>query len=87
MSTSLLIFIPQETLFYAAMLRLPRSMSRKEKRARVDVVIAALGLERCRGTIVGGFFQRGCVRVFRGSCFLIFFNHFGGTGELFLLYV
>lgn len=48
-----------ETLFYAAMLRLPRSMTRKEKRDRVDIVIAALGLERCRGTIVGGFFQRG----------------------------
>lgn len=48
-----------ETLFFAAMLRLPSSMTRKEKKARVEVVIQALGLDKCRGTIVGGFMQRG----------------------------
>lgn len=41
----------QETLYYAAMLRLPSTMTRAQKRARVDTVIAALGLEQCRDTI------------------------------------
>ena len=48
-----------ETLYYAAMLRLPRAMSGAQKRARVEDVIRALGLDKCRGTIVGGFFRRG----------------------------
>ena len=48
-----------ETLYYAAMLRLPRSMSHVDKVARVDAVITALGLDKCRGTIIGGFFRRG----------------------------
>lgn len=48
-----------ETLYYAAMLRLPRDMPRAEKLARVDSVITALGLKKCSGTIIGGFFRRG----------------------------
>ena len=47
-----------ETLYYAAMLRLPSSMSKQEKKQRVEVVIQALGLIKCRNTIIGGFFQR-----------------------------
>jgi len=48
-----------ETLYYAAMLRLPRDMSKEDKLARVDAIIAALGLVKCKDTIVGGFFRRG----------------------------
>jgi ABC-type multidrug transport system ATPase subunit len=42
-----------ETLWYAAQLRLPRTMSQAAKRDRVNVVLAALGLNRCRDTIIG----------------------------------
>ncbi len=42
-----------ETLYFAAMLRLPRSMSRAQKIARVTDVIHSLGLERCKHTIIG----------------------------------
>ena len=48
-----------ETLYFAAMLRLPKTMSSAQKKARVDEVIAALGLTKCRDTIIGGFFRRG----------------------------
>ena len=47
-----------ETLFFAAMLRLPSTMSNAEKKQRVETVISALGLTTCRNTIIGGFFQR-----------------------------
>ncbi len=43
----------RETLYYAAMLKLPRSMSVKEKTRRVDLTIKALGIEDCQHTIVG----------------------------------
>ena len=43
-----------ECLFYAAMLRLPRTMSHADKLHRIDVIITALGLKQCRDTIVGG---------------------------------
>ena len=42
-----------ETLYYAAMLRLPREMPDADKVARVNAVIAALGIESCRNTIIG----------------------------------
>lgn len=42
-----------ETLYYAAMLRLPASMTAAQKGERVDSVIYALGLHKCRDTIVG----------------------------------
>ena len=48
-----------ETLHFAAALRLPRTMAPAAKRARVDEVIIALGLDKCRDTIIGGFFRRG----------------------------
>ena len=41
------------------MLRLPRDMSRQDKLNRVDAVITSLGLDKCKDTIVGGFFRRG----------------------------
>ena len=48
-----------ETLYYAAMLRLPRLMSEAAKKERVFTVIRALGLDSCKDTIVGeaGFGQ------------------------------
>ncbi|GAB4821556.1 hypothetical protein N2152v2_008602 [Parachlorella kessleri] len=48
-----------ETLYFAAMLRLPAYMTKAQKKERVEVVIKALGLMRCRDTIIGGFFRRG----------------------------
>ena len=49
----------RETLYYAAMLRLPCSMSTEDKMARIDTVISALGLGACQDTIIGGFFRKG----------------------------
>ena len=43
-----------EVLFYAAQLRLPRTMSKENKRKRVKTVITALGLDSCKDTIIGG---------------------------------
>lgn len=42
-----------ETLYYAAMLRLPQHMDHSAKTDRVDTVIAALGLVSCKDTIIG----------------------------------
>lgn len=49
----------EETLGYAAALRLPREMSAADKAKRVDDVITALSLEGCRKTVIGGFFRKG----------------------------
>lgn len=48
-----------ETLSYAAALRLPRHMTAAQRAERVEAVLAALGLAKCRDTIIGGFFRRG----------------------------
>lgn len=42
-----------ETLYYAAMLRLPRTMTTAQKEERVRNVIHTLGLDKCKDTIVG----------------------------------
>ena len=42
-----------ETLYYAAMLRLPSTMTAGQKEERVLNVIHTLGLDKCRDTIVG----------------------------------
>jgi ABC-type multidrug transport system ATPase subunit len=42
-----------ETLYYAAMLRLPREMTKAQKQERVAKVITALGLKKCQNTIIG----------------------------------
>ncbi|KAH7284855.1 hypothetical protein KP509_34G074000 [Ceratopteris richardii] len=49
----------EETLKYAALLRLPADMTRTQKADRVDEIIQQLGLERCRNTIIGSAFVRG----------------------------
>lgn len=48
-----------ETLYYAALLRLPKFMTKEEKLGRVEAVISALGLNKCRDTLIGGGFRRG----------------------------
>ncbi|CAL9779302.1 unnamed protein product [Musa acuminata subsp. burmannicoides] len=49
----------EETLVFAAFLRLPTEMSRKEKYLRADRIIKELSLERCRHTRVGGVLVKG----------------------------
>ncbi|KAL6046864.1 ABC2 type transporter superfamily protein [Balamuthia mandrillaris] len=48
-----------ETLRYAALLRLPPTMSNSEKLERVDSVICKLGLRHCANTWVGDPLKRG----------------------------
>lgn len=47
-----------ETLNYAAALRLPRGMTAAQRRERVEDVISALGLGKCKDTIIGGCWRR-----------------------------
>ncbi|KAG6505904.1 ABC transporter G family member 22-like [Zingiber officinale] len=49
----------RETLTYAALLRLPKTMTRRQKEERAMNVITELGLQRCQDTIIGGSFTRG----------------------------
>ncbi|KAK3028855.1 hypothetical protein RJ639_038540 [Escallonia herrerae] len=49
----------KETLTYAALLRLPSTLSKEEKKERAMHVIGELGLERCQNTIIGGPLVRG----------------------------
>ncbi|KDQ16857.1 hypothetical protein BOTBODRAFT_30755 [Botryobasidium botryosum FD-172 SS1] len=49
----------RETLRYAAILRLPSSMSRKRKHARVEEVLQMLGLLECADNLVGGPLLKG----------------------------
>ncbi|CAG7851806.1 ABC transporter G family member 6 Short=ABC transporter ABCG.6; Short=AtABCG6; AltName: Full=White-brown complex homolog protein 6; Short=AtWBC6 [Serendipita indica DSM 11827] len=49
----------RETLRYAAILRLPRTMSRRSKLARAEQVITMLGLEDCADNLVGGPLLKG----------------------------
>lgn len=43
-----------ETLTYAAMLKLPKSLTREEKIEQVEMIIVELGLSRCRNSPIGG---------------------------------
>jgi ABC-type multidrug transport system ATPase subunit len=49
----------RETLMYAAELRLPRVMSREQRRAKVEEVILELGLKECADTRVGDSDHKG----------------------------
>uniref|UniRef100_A0A5B7BG54 Putative ABC transporter G family member 22-like n=1 Tax=Davidia involucrata TaxID=16924 RepID=A0A5B7BG54_DAVIN len=49
----------KETLTYAALLRLPNTLSKEQKKERAMNVLSELGLERCQNTIIGGAFVRG----------------------------
>jgi hypothetical protein len=54
--------MPQETLSYAALLRLPAAMSRADKLGRVEQVIDALGLRKSKDTIIGEWRCSGYMR-------------------------
>ncbi|KAK7407611.1 hypothetical protein VNO78_09565 [Psophocarpus tetragonolobus] len=43
-----------ETLTYAAMLKLPKSLTKEEKMEQVEMIIVELGLSPCRNSPVGG---------------------------------
>ncbi|XP_071711433.1 ABC transporter G family member 25-like [Rutidosis leptorrhynchoides] len=49
----------RETLIFCALLRLPKSLTRKEKTQVADLVITELGLSKCEDTIIGNTFIRG----------------------------
>lgn len=49
----------RETLRYAAILRLPGTMSRKSKIARAEEVMHMLGLDDCADSLVGGTLLKG----------------------------
>ncbi|QRV93619.1 ABC transporter [Ceratobasidium sp. AG-Ba] len=49
----------RETLRYAAILRLPRNMTRKHKIARAEEVMKMLGLDVCADNLVGGELLKG----------------------------
>ncbi|XP_039016006.1 ABC transporter G family member 22-like [Hibiscus syriacus] len=49
----------KETLTYAALLRLPYTLTMEQKKERATNVITELGLERCQNTVIGGTFFRG----------------------------
>ncbi|XP_051125178.1 ABC transporter G family member 26 [Andrographis paniculata] len=49
----------EETLVFAAFLRLPSNMSQRQKYDRVEMIVKELGLERCRRTKIGGGFIKG----------------------------
>lgn len=49
----------KETLTYAALLRLPRTMTQQQKKERAMDIIHELGLERCQDTMIGGSFVCG----------------------------
>ncbi|KAL6042921.1 Broad substrate specificity ATP-binding cassette transporter ABCG2 [Balamuthia mandrillaris] len=57
------VFFPnltvRETLTYTALVKLPRSLTWKQKKQRVEEVISELSIEKCANTIIGGPFQRG----------------------------
>lgn len=48
-----------ETLTYAALLRLPKKLTREEKIEQAELIIVELGLTRCRNGVVGGPLLRG----------------------------
>ncbi|XP_048424625.1 ABC transporter G family member 25-like isoform X2 [Pyrus x bretschneideri] len=49
----------RETLVFCALLRLPRTLSKKEKVSAAESVISELGLHKCKNTIIGNTFVRG----------------------------
>ncbi|PRQ44270.1 putative polar-amino-acid-transporting ATPase [Rosa chinensis] len=49
----------KETLTYAALLQLPKTLTKEQKKKRAVDVIYELGLERCQDTMIGGSFVRG----------------------------
>ncbi|KAL5553536.1 hypothetical protein UlMin_040937 [Ulmus minor] len=48
-----------ETLTYAALLRLPKKLTKEEKIEQAELIVMELGLTRCRNSIIGGPLLRG----------------------------
>ncbi|KAL3631303.1 ABC transporter G member 21 [Castilleja foliolosa] len=48
-----------ETLTYTALLKLPSSLTKKEKMEQAEMIIMELGLNRCRNSMIGGLLLRG----------------------------
>ncbi|KAK6157720.1 hypothetical protein DH2020_011968 [Rehmannia glutinosa] len=48
-----------ETLTYTALLKLPSTLSKKEKMDQAEMIIVELGLTRCRNSVIGGPLLRG----------------------------
>uniref|UniRef100_A0A1I8GBH9 ABC transporter domain-containing protein n=1 Tax=Macrostomum lignano TaxID=282301 RepID=A0A1I8GBH9_9PLAT len=61
--TQMDVFFPiltlRQTVEFAARVKLPDSMTEKERRARIDGVIRSLELEKCMETIIGNFMMPG----------------------------
>lgn len=51
-------YTTSEMLLYTAELKLPRGMPREEKAARVQQLLARLGLQRCQHTVIGSVMRR-----------------------------
>ena len=49
----------RETLTFAAMLKLPKTMSAAQKKQRVETIITELRLTVCADTIIGNQYVRG----------------------------
>lgn len=48
-----------ETLVFTALLRLPNTISKEEKKMHTEAVISQLGLTRCKDSIIGNSLLRG----------------------------
>ncbi|XP_052799742.1 uncharacterized protein LOC128231237 isoform X2 [Mya arenaria] len=48
-----------ETLYFTAMIRLPESVSKEDKLQRLEEIIDALDIQKCRNTVIGDNFVRG----------------------------
>ncbi|XP_061178497.1 uncharacterized protein LOC133187152 isoform X2 [Saccostrea echinata] len=49
----------RETLYFTAMIRLPDSVTKAEKMARIDEIVDALHLRKCLDTVIGDFMHPG----------------------------
>ncbi|XVF63293.1 hypothetical protein PTKIN_Ptkin09bG0076300 [Pterospermum kingtungense] len=49
----------RETLVFCSLLRLPKTLTKKEKISVAEMVISELGLSKCENTIIGNSFIRG----------------------------
>eukprot|EP00250_Pteridium_aquilinum_P010495 c19427_g2_i1 orf=309-2771(-) len=49
----------KETLTFSALLRLPKRLTKEQKKERAEIVLAQLGLQRCADTVIGNQFLRG----------------------------
>lgn len=66
-SSVLAVYRLQETLTYAALLRLPGPMKREDKLQRVQTVVEALGLGKSVDTIIGKHMLHQVVTVSYGT--------------------